>query len=89
MTADEGQACYATEEEMAKMVASVEGMIRSKCGQFMRRERRREMDSSTFEDAAQECRLYLWKVAGTFRPDGPAKWSAFAHNGIVIALRRF
>lgn len=89
MTADGQQACYATDEQKAEMVASVEGMILSKCVQFVRRERRHERDNSTFDDAAQECRLYLWKLAGTFRLDGPAKWSSFAHHAIVLALRRF
>ena len=33
--------------------------------------------------------MFLWKVAGTFRPDGAAKWPTFAHNAILLALRRF
>ncbi len=71
------------------MIESVERMIRAKCLQFLRRERGHMMDDSTFDDAAQECRMELWKLAGSFRPDGPAKWATFAHNAILLALRRF
>lgn len=70
------------------MLKAVEGMVVAKCKQFLRSGRGNCLDTSAFDDAAQDCRMYLWKVAGTFRPDGPAKWSTFAYTAVGHVVKR-
>ncbi len=78
-----------TDAEKADMLQSAEGMIHGAALKFRRQRTKTLSDESDYEDCAQAIRLQLWEHMGAFRPDGPAKWTTWAHHAIDFAVKRF